>query len=140
MVDKWINNIFDKLKNINKTNSYDTKKIDKNLNKEKEVDVGHLTSKRYYGKGSDGHYTDDDATVASLDEYDGDTMAEIPSTAVKNVKYDPKTKICSVLFVGGDKWYDYQMSPQQFKSFMAASSKGRYVNNVMKHKNRMPGY
>lgn len=140
MISDIFNKIKDKFAEAKRTASYDTKKIDKKLDKEKPLLVSYLNSKRYYGKGSDGHYTDDDATVASLDEYDGDTMAEIPSTAVKNVKYDPKTKTCSVLFVGGDKWYDYQMSPQQFKSFMAASSKGRYVNNVMKHKNRMPGY
>lgn len=121
--------------------SGETEKIDKQLGKGKEINVGLMNSKRYYGKGSNDSFLDNDATVGSLDEYDGETEVDIPSTAIAEVKYDPKTRVCNVLYVGGKKWYRFEnMSPQQFKSFMNASSKGRYVNNVMRVKNRAKGF
>lgn len=135
--------IWEKITNIvqKKLESGQTDKIDKKLEKGKELNVGLMNSKRYYGKGSDGHFTDNDATVGSLDEYNGETEVDIPSTAIAEVKYDPKTRVCNVRYVTGKKWYRFEnMSPQQFKSFMNASSKGRYVNNVMRVKNRAKGY
>ena len=124
-----------------------TQKIENKLKKGKEINVGLINSKRYYGKGSDGHFIDDDATVNSLDEYDGEAEADVKSTAVQEVRYvpnsqDPGEGVCWVRFVGGKgKWYRYEhMSPQQFKSFMNASSKGRYLNKVMRVKNRAEGY
>lgn len=117
--------------------SDDTEKINKRLRKDKDVLINRLISKRYYGKGSDGHYSDDDATHNSLDEYSGETEVEIPSTAIADVKYDPKTQVCHVRYVNGNKWYRFiNMSPKQFESFMNASSKGRYVQYVMRKKNR----
>lgn len=121
--------------------SDNTKKIDKKIKKDKEVSVDRLYSKRFYSKGSDGNYTDNDAKKASLDEYSGETEVEIPSTAIADVKYNPKEKVCHVKYVGGDKWYRFvNMSPQQFKSFMMSSSKGRYVQKVMRKKNHDPAY
>lgn len=121
--------------------SDDTKKLNKKLNKGKEVKVNKVISSRYYNQGSNGSFLDDDATVASLDDSGNKVEAQIPSTAVDEVKYDPKTKVCEVKFVGGKKWYKYEnMSEQQFKTFMNASSKGRYVNNVMRVQNRAKGY
>ena len=116
------------------------KKIDKKLRKDKNVAIDKLISKRYYSKGSNGHYTDDDAKM-SIDEYDGEQEVEIPSTAIADVKYDPKTKVCYVKYVKGNKWYKFiNMSPQQFKTFMNASSKGRYVQFVMRKKNYDPSF
>lgn len=123
------------------TKSDDTKKLNKKLKKGKEVKVNKVISSRYYNPGSNGSFLDDDATVASLDDGGNKIEVEVPSTAVDEVKYDPKTKVCEVKFVSGNKWYKYEnMSEQQFQSFMNASSKGRYVNNVMKVQNRAKGY
>lgn len=121
--------------------SDDTKKIDKKLGKDKDLLIGTLISKRYYGKGSDGHYTDKDAIHNSLDEYSGETEVEIPSTAIKDVRYNPKTRVCYVKYTSGNKWYRFiNMSPQQFKAFMDSSSKGRYVQFVMRKKNYDPSF
>ena len=134
IIGKIFDNVF---KNLT---SDDTKKIDKKLNKGKEITVTSLSSKRYFDKGSNGHYIDDDATV-DMDEYSGATEAKLKSTAIEQAKYDPKTKECWIQFVDNPKWYKFDnMSEQQFKTFMNASSKGRYVNNVMKVKNRSKGY
>ncbi|MCQ2247712.1 MAG: KTSC domain-containing protein [Treponema sp.] len=134
-MEKLFNKVFGQLE------SGQTNRIDKKLERGKEIDVGLMNSKRYFGKGSNGLFIDDDAVSGSLDEYEGEVSASIPSTAIKQVNYDPKTGVCNVLYVGGNKWYRFEnMSPQQFKSFMDASSKGRYVNNVMRVKNRAKGY
>lgn len=134
-MDRLFNKVFGQLE------SGQTEKIEKKLKKGKEINVGLMNSKRYYGKGSNGHFIDDDAVSNSLDELDGEVEVDIPSTAIAEVKYDPETRVCNVRYVGGDKWYRFEgMSPQQFKSFMNAGSKGRYVNNVMRKKNRAKGY
>ena len=134
-MERLFNKIFGQLE------SGQTKKIENKLKKGKEINVGLMNSKRYYGKGSNGHFTDDDAISNSLDELDGEVEVDIPSTAIAEVKYDPETRVCNVRYVNGDKWYRFEgMSPLQFKSFMNAGSKGRYVNNVMRKKNRAKGY
>lgn len=120
--------------------SGDEKKISRNLRKDKNVTIDHLTSKRWFSKGSNGHYSDDDSKM-SLNEYEGEQEVEIPSTAIADVKYDPKTRVCHVKYRGGNKWYRFiNMSPQQFKAFMNASSKGRYVQFVMRKKNYDPSF
>lgn len=115
-----------------------TKRIEKRLRKGMEIAIDLMNSKRYYGKGKDGSFIDG---THSMDEYDGEVGVEIPSTAIDEVKYDPETRVCNVKYVDGDKWYRFEeMSPQQFQTFMKSSSKGRYVNNVMRKKNRAKGY
>lgn len=135
IMDRLFNKVFGQLE------SGQTKRIEKKLKKGKEINVGLMNSKRYYGKGSDGHFIDEDATSNSLDEWDGEIEVDVPSTAVAEVKYDPETGVCNVRYVDGDKWYRFEgMSPEQFQTFMKSSSKGRYVNNVMRKKNRAKEY
>lgn len=120
--------------------SGDEKKISRNLRKDKNVTIGNLTSKRWLSRGSNGHYSDDDSKM-SLNEYEGEQEVEMPSTAIADVKYDPSTRVCHVKYRGGNKWYRFiNMSPQQFKAFMNASSKGRYVQFVMRKKNYDPSF
>lgn len=120
--------------------SGDKKKISRDLRKDKNVTIGNLTSKRWLSRGSDGHYSDDDSKM-TLNEYEGEQEVEIPSTAIADVKYDPNTRVCHVKYRGGNKWYRFiNMSPQQFKAFMNASSKGRYVQFVMRKKNYDPSF
>jgi len=120
--------------------SDDDKKIKRSLRKDKNITIDHLTSKRWLSRGSSGHYSDDDSKM-TLNEYEGEQEVEIPSTAIADVKYDPKTRVCHVRYRGGSKWYRFiNMSPQQFKAFMNASSKGRYVQFVMRKKNYDPSF
>ena len=120
--------------------SGDKRKISRDLRKDKNVTIGNLTSKRWLSRGSNGHYSDDDSKM-TLNEYEGEQEVEIPSTAIADVKYDPSTRVCHVKYRGGNKWYRFiNMSLQQFKAFMNASSKGRYVQFVMRKKNYDPSF
>ena len=115
--------------------------VDKQLDKKGYVEVKPM-SKRY---------TDDDVKSdkkkLSIDEYDGKNTVEIDSTAVgEPIRYNEKTGEVWLRFKDKDgkptgKWYHYtNMDKEQFKSFMKASSKGRYVNFIMKYKNHDPAY
>lgn len=131
---------FARSKDKKETASDDKKKIAKNLRKDKDVTINKLISKRFVPTDEEGKYSVTDLKNY-LDEYKGDTEVEIPSTAIADVRYDPKTKVCHVKYVGGNKWYRFvNMTPQQFKSFMNSSSKGRYVQRIMRHKNHDPAY
>lgn len=126
---------------LNKRNEFDysagkESQIMKRVFKGKTITV-KPSSARYYSKGDEGTYR---SGSVSIDNDGTRRRAEKPSTAIKSVKYDPKTQICSVVFVGGSKSYDYKMTPGEFESFMNADSKGRYVTQVMKYQNRLPGY
>ena len=52
---------------------------------------------------------------------------DVPSTAIKKMKYDPVTKSLYVTFVGGKKAYWYPRVPKEkIEEMMAAPSKGEY--------------
>ena len=52
---------------------------------------------------------------------------DVPSTAIKKLKYDPKTESLYVTFVGGKKAYWYPNVPKEkVQEMMAAPSKGEY--------------
>ena len=54
-------------------------------------------------------------------------VADIASTAIHRVRYNPKTKNLYVTFVGGDKEYLFPNVPEDaVKKFLNASSKGRH--------------
>ena len=57
---------------------------------------------------------------------------DVPSTAIKKLKYDPKTESLYVTFVGGKKAYWYPRVPKEkIEEMMAAPSKGEYfMNNI----------
>ena len=51
----------------------------------------------------------------------------IPSTAIKNIKYDPKTELLRVKFSSGNKTYDYPGVPMELvEALMKAPSKGEF--------------
>lgn len=104
----------------------------------KTTEVMHPTSMRSMYRGEDGTFASGESKpgkYAGADHYE-----EIASTAIQDVKYDPSSHICKVKYNGGDKWYDFMMTPAEFEQFMNADSKGRYCATVMKVQNRMPGY
>jgi hypothetical protein len=57
---------------------------------------------------------------------------DVPSTAIKKMKYDPKTKELWVTFQGSNKKYWYPRVPEEkIKEMMSAPSKGEYfMNNI----------
>lgn len=73
---------------------------------------------------------------------------DIPSTAIKNVKYDPKTQELWVTFQGSNKKYWYPRVPsEKVEAMLNAPSKGEYfLNNIhdqysvnyQLHKNHRP--
>ena len=108
---------------------------------DKVLGVKRPTSKRWYSKGSNGSYLDDDAIVGSLNEYEGDTEVSIPSTAIEKYKYNKKTHMLDIWYRGGNKWYTFGPVPEHVKeSFENASSKGRFANNILKPKYHAEGY
>jgi len=113
------------------TNSDQKKKIEKKLDKKDNIEVDHMVSSRY---------TTGDGKV-SLNEYDGENEEKIPSTAIRKVKYNKDTHECWVQYITSNKWYKFiKMSMQQFMSFMNASSKGRYVQKIMRNINFDPSF
>lgn len=121
--------------------SNNLKKINKQLRKNGFVEVKPM-SKRF---------TDDKVRAKNkklfLDEYDGKNTVDIGSTAISTpIKYNEETGEVWIQFKGkdgkpGGKWYHYtNMDKDQFRSFMRASSKGRYVTKVMKYKNHDPAF
>ena len=121
--------------------STDTKKIDKELKKDKIIEANPI-SKRFTNDN-----VNDKNKKLSLDEYSGKNTVEIESTAIGvPIRYNRETSEVWIRFKGKNgkptgKWYHYvNMDEDQFKSFMKAASKGRYVNFVMKYNNHDPAY
>lgn len=57
----------------------------------------------------------------------------MPSTAIRNIYYDPATKILSVWFVPSGDRYDYeQVEAETYAAFKAARSKGRFFNEFLR--------
>lgn len=128
LIDKW-------RKSVDVKDSNDLKRIGKQLEKGRDIEVNNLVSKRYHEKGS---------SKESLDEYSGELTKDIPSTAIKDVNYNPQTGELWLRYKnpkGGSKQYHFvNVSPSQFESFMRASSKGRYAQYVLRPKNHDPAY
>lgn len=64
------------------------------------------------------------------------TNGPINSTAIDDVEYDPTTNTASVKWINGDKYYDFDVSPNEMRDFAAAPSKGKHVNDIWKNYNR----
>lgn len=106
--------------------------------KGKTVKVSSPSSERYISNKGRSPYTKGEYSIDKDDEKKKEVS--ISSTAVEKASYDPKTGIAAIKFHGGDKWYDYQMTPEEFEAFMKSPSKGRHVHYVMTPHNWLPGY
>jgi len=109
-----------------------------NVVKGKTVKVSSPSSERYISNKGRSPYTKGEYSIDKDDEKKKEV--NISSTAVEKASYDPKTGIAAIKFHGGDKWYDYQMTPEEFEAFMKSPSKGRHVHYVMTPHNWLPGY
>lgn len=116
-------------------NSDERMKIAKRLAQDKKVRIGTLYSERNYKEGEKPagdprEWTDDNI---GRGETENTETIDVPirSTAIDSVEYDPKEKDIYVKYRKGKKRYHFvNMSPQQFKSYMNAGSKGRYTQDM----------
>ncbi|MBZ9991611.1 KTSC domain-containing protein [Mesorhizobium sp. BH1-1-5] len=61
----------------------------------------------------------------------------MPSTAIRNIRYDPSRRILSVWFVPSGDRYDYEgVGPETYAAFKAASSKGQFFNECVRDRFR----
>lgn len=136
--------------------SLDIKKQEKNLDKNKTVEVGKLISKRILSRNADtGHYVGGDVTIddkpftaEDRDNYakkrakqiknKGPVEVQLPSTAVSNARFDEDGGKIFVTFVGGDKEYVFRGDRKTWLDFMNSGSKGQFVNYILKNFNRAP--
>lgn len=124
---------------LNNVSSDQTTRINKKLAQDKNLNVSKIYSMRNY---EEGNRPEGNArmwkgeNVGRGDEDTGNITEEVRSSAVDSVKYDPGQGLCWVRYVGGNgEWYSFKMNPKQFKTYMQASSKGRYTQNVMREQN-----
>ena len=53
----------------------------------------------------------------------------MPSTLIRDSRYDPKSRTLSLWFVTNGRRYDYEnVPPETYGAFRAAFSKGRFFN------------
>ena len=98
--------------------------IEKAIESGKSINIANPTSYRTYQNVGRGTMNKDDVEVG-LSSGKG---AELASTAIKNIEFDPASENAKITFTSSDKQYDYPMTTEEFKSFMTADSKGRWVN------------
>lgn len=106
--------------------------------KGKTVKVTAPTSERYIDSKGRSPYTRGSYDIDKTD--DKKKEVNIQSTAVEKASYDPKTGIAAIKFRGGDKWYDYVATPEDWEAFLKSPSKGRWIHNVWTPHNWLPGY
>lgn len=98
--------------------------ISKRVDNDKSVNISNPTSYRTYQNVGKGTLDENDIDVG-LTSGKG---AEIASTAIKNIEFDPASENAKITFTSSDKQYDYPMTSEEFRSFLNADSKGRWVN------------
>lgn len=131
-------------------------KISKKINSGNSVNISNPTSQRTFTKGEQtrnnkGQFEKRSYTTGNIDI--GDTTdqyskkdyaktGEVVSSAISNFEYDPKTGLANITFVGGEKPYEYKMTPEEVDQFINTDSKGRFVAKKMNHNPhfRSPNY
>lgn len=139
--------------------SLDIKKQEKNLDKNKIVEVGKLISKRALSRNADtGSYVGGKVTISDSPFTEDDRKnygkklseqmrnkgnkpveVQLPSTAIANARFDEDKGAIYITYVGdGGKEYVFQGDRKTWLDFMNSGSKGRYVQYVMKVHNQAP--
>ena len=62
------------------------------------------------------------------------------STAIEAYRYRPGDQILQILYRRGRKVYDFPCDEQMYETFVATSSKGRFVERVLKRHARALGW
>ena len=137
--------------------SLDIKKQEKAIDKNKNVEVGKLISKRILNRNEDtdsyvgGELTIDDKPFTEEDRNNyakkraeqiknkEPVEVQLPSTAIANARFDEDRGAIYITYVGdGGKEYVFRGNKKDWLNFMNAGSKGRYVQYVMKVINQAP--
>lgn len=132
--------------------SLDTKKINKTLDKKQEVEIGRLISKRLFYRNEDTgtfaggtrriddtSFTDDDRREFGKRQQGINVKkVQVPSTAIKNARYDEANNRLYITYVGGDKEYVFDVDRETFEQFMNSGSKGRFTQFVLKQFHQAP--
>lgn len=116
----------------------------KALKGNKKLHISNPSSKRWWIQGDDyqPYTTDQIEKSGEYPEIEVDTFtgsasgpiddANVDSTAVKEIKYDPKTKELLITYTSGDVEYSFPDVPKEVvEEFMRAPSKGKYLANVI---------
>lgn len=99
-------------------------KIMNRADKDKEVVINNPTSFRTYQNVGEGTLSENDIDVGLT----SGRAAEMPSTAIKSISFDPVSENAKVTFTSSNKQYDYPMTTDEFRRFLTADSKGRWIN------------
>lgn len=129
-----------------KTSSTDRNKWQKKLQKGKTIKINTVVSTRAATRGDDASYRNGNVEIYDFEQPEQNnfkldqktTLSQVKSTAVDKVRYEPDKNKLYLTFVGGNKEYVYDVSPEEFEEFLKSGSKGRYVNYVLKENNRAP--
>ena len=146
MFQSIINAIKDKFKGGNFSNSGWRKddesqsKIQDRLKLGKTITLSNPQSSRFQISKEDlmkrgltkqgSYYTSDDIADMKVD-----TTKEVPvsSTAIRKLKYNPKTEKLSVQYTSGNKEYDFPKVPKEvIEEFLDSPSKGKYMAHIIR--------
>ena len=122
------------LKGFYEGSDLNTDNVMSRVEKNKNIFINKPYSDRTFTKNEDGSFIGGDILVGNETENNpGSKMISLPSTAIDSAGYNPEDEIASIKFVNGKKVYDYSVSPEEFKDFMNAPSKGRHVSKLWNH-------
>lgn len=149
---KWGNgwrSIFNKGSTVNQWKSIAdmAEKAMSKVGQGKEITINNPSSKRTFTKGytepkmySEGGSVTVGDNTSEFFEDEKPITAEVVSSAVRSVRYNPENERAFITFQGGNKEYEFAVTPDELDAFLNSDSKGRYVNSVWKKNNRAPGY
>lgn len=133
-VGKFLKNKLNLLKGVYEGKDIDVDKVMKRVDKNKDVFINRPYSDRTFTRNAEGSFIGGDMLVGNEKaSYPDSEVVNLPSTAIADVAYSPENEIATIKFVGGDKAYDYKVTPEEFNDFMNASSKGRHVAKLWNH-------
>ena len=115
-------------------------RIEKQIDKNKSVNISSPSSQREVNLQMT--MTNPNAKSKNTETFDDKFTANVPSTAIQNIHYDPKTERADVTFTNGKHSYEYKVSPEEMKDFLEAPSKGHLVGSTWNNNPhfRAPGY
>lgn len=117
--------------------------IQKDISDGRSIDISSPQSSRYQLSKKDREargltkqgamYTSDD--MADM-QADSKKEVSVASSAVRRIKYDPKTEKLTIKYTSGNKEYDFpDVPPEVVTEFLDSPSKGKYLAHVIR-----PGY
>lgn len=138
--------------------SLDIKKQEKALDKNKNVSVSSLISKRLFDidKNDDSYvggkvtiddrpFTADERNTKKYERTRAEqiknkepVMVEVPSTAIESARFDEDEGAIYIKYVGGGKEYVFAGDRKTWLKFMNSGSKGRHVQYVLKPYHQAP--